>query len=664
MSNGLDFQRKPKGFRVQVRRVIFLVVLGIAGPLSSSRSTFILAQSSIDFTYSMAHADDMGLLAADTQSTAQQNPSVPPPTENQSPVPSMPAPTPAQMPDSSLPPAKPSSQPFPSYNAYDPGIASPFPDRAGSVYIPVDNWIYPEMIRLYELGCADTLFLGLRPWTRRSVLHVLQASRDEIMRGNSEEAKAIYAAVLDELTTEADNGGTGRSTVYGTESVYTRLLGISGTSLRDSFHLGQTIANDYGRPYEPGFNAIAGFSTIGEVGRFSLYVRAEYQHAPSAAGYPLAVANQISLLDGIGPDAPPNFPQATIPAGPIAAQNPFRIVEATFSYHILSHEISFGKSDAWLGTAAGAAMAWSNNAEDIYSFRINRVEPLHIPLLSRLIGPVRYDFFYGSLKGHTDPNSPYIHSESFSFQPTRDLEFGFQRTIIFGGEGHAPVTLHTFLKGFFSDSGTSYAEKYSRNDPGARFSTFNASYRLPFVRKYATLYVDSMVHDDVSPIDAPRRAAFRTGVDLSQIPGLSKLEFRVEAVSTDPPVSTSNGGGFMYVETIQKQGYTNKGSIMGDWIGREAKGGQAWLTYHLAPQEWIQLEYLNKKDAKDFVEGTTQNQFKLSVVKRFRKDIEVNGWVQYEAWKAPIYLAGEQKDTTAAAQIIWFPKLRTTDLMK
>ena len=64
------------------------------------------------------------------------------------------------------------------------------------------------------------------------------------------------------------------------------------------------------------------------------------------------------------------------PPGPIAAQNPFRLVEASLSFHLLGHEISGGKSDAWLGPAQGGAMAWSNNAENIYSFRINRVEPL------------------------------------------------------------------------------------------------------------------------------------------------------------------------------------------------------------------------------------------------------------------------------------------------
>jgi len=587
----------------------------------------------------------------------QQNQSIPAPTPNQAPVPAMPPYLPQAVPTLSLPPATPPALPFPTYNAYDPGAVIRPPDRAGSVYIPVDNWIYPEMVRLYELGYADTLFLGLRPWTRRSVFHVLLDSRYAIMSGDSEEAKGILAAVLDELADEDEAVGHPRGLVYGTQSAYTRLMGISGTPLRDSFHLGQTIVNDYGRPYQHGFNAIAGFSTVTEAGRFSLYVRAEYQHAPAAAGYSQALATQLSINDQI-PFAPPNDPQATIPAGPIAAQNPLRIVEANLSYHALGHEISFGKSDAWIGPAAGAGMAWSNNAEDIYSFRINRIEPLHIPLLSRLIGPVRYDFFYGSLKGHTDPNSPYVHSDAFSFQPTTNVEFGFQRTVIFGGHDHAPVTLHTFLKGFFSASSTTFAEKYSRDDPGARFSSFHASYRLPLMRHYATFYMDSTVHDDLSPIDAPRRAGFRTGLDLSHLPRLSKLELRAEAASTDPNISQSSGGGFFYVEAaVEKQGYTNKGLLLGDWIGREAKGGQAWLTWHLGPGQFLQFEYLNKKIPTNFVGGTTQNQFKIETVKRFHRDLELDAWVQYEAWKAPIYLPGRQSDTSAAGQITWFPKL-------
>ena len=536
------------------------------------------------------------------------------------------------------------------------------PDPLGSAYIPVDSWVYPAMTRLYSLGYLDTMFLGMRPWTRRSALHMLKASEYDILNGFDGEAQGIYNALMKELRTEAPENGVPRGTVYGIYSGYTRLMGVAGPTLRDSYHLGQTINNDFGRPYQSGFNNVTGFSTVDERGRFSLHLRGEYQHAPSGTGYSYALANQLSLIDEI-PYAT-NQTQSTIPAGPLAAQNPFRLVEASLSFHLLGHEISGGKTDAWLGPGMGGAMAWSNNAENIYSFRINRVEPLTVPYVSKLLGPLRYDFFYGSLKGHSVPNSPYVHSEMFSFRPTLNFEFGFQRTIIFGGEGHAPVTLHTFLKGFFDVSDTSVTEKYSRDDPGARYSDFNFSYRLPFVRKYATLYVDSIAHDDVTPPSAPRRAAYRPGIYLSQIPGARKLDLRVEGVSTDTSTLRSLGGQFNYYEIVQLQGYTNKGYIMGDWIGREAKGGQAWLTYHLSGNEWVQVEYLNKKTPKDFIPGgTTQNQIKVDVVKRLLPDVELDAWYQYEGWKAPIYKTGAQSDSVFSGQITWYPKLRTSSAL-
>jgi hypothetical protein len=551
---------------------------------------------------------------------------------------------------------------------YEPDLPTIYDRFAGSVYIPVDSWMYPELVRLYGLGYLDTMFLGMRPWTRRSVLHMLQGSQQEIVTSHDDQAQEILAKLLTELDAEVPDGNRPRGAVYGMDSSYTRMMGIGGGPvLRDSYHLGQTIVNDYGRPYQSGFNALAGASTIEEWGPFSLYVRGEYQHSPSAAGYSNALTSLLSINDSIV-YAPPNAPQDTIPAGPIAAQNPFRLLEASLSGYLLGHEISFGKSDAWLGPGAGGAMAWSNNAENIYSFRVNRVEPLYIPWVDKVLGPLRYDFFIGSLKGHTDPNSPWVHSEMFSFRPTTNFEFGFQRTIIFGGEGHAPVTLHTFLRGFFDLNDTNGAEKQSRNDPGARFSAFNFSYRLPFLRRYVTLYTDSETHDDVTPVSAPRRAGYRPGIYISHFPMAPRVDFRIEGVSTDCSTLICQGGSGNYLEAIQLQGYTNKGFIMGDWIGREAKGGQAWLTYHMSGNEWVQLEYLTKKTPKDFIPGgVSQNDFKVSVVKRLGSDVELNAWLQYEAWKAPVpvngvnlNVAGPQRDTVVAAQFTWFPKLHSS----
>src|ERR1700733_11509280 len=203
-------------------------------------------------------------------------------------------------------PAKPTPQaPYTGYPAYAPVDLKPSPDRLSSVYIPVDSWMYPALTRLYGMGFLDTMYLGMRPYTRRSLLHMLMASKDAIFESNNEEAQEIFAKLLNELSAEIPSGNVDRGLVYGLDSSYTRFLGISGPVLRDSYHLGQTINNDYGRPYQTGFNALAGASTIEEWGPFSLYVRGEYQHAPSATGYSNALATELSAIDTIAPYTTP-----------------------------------------------------------------------------------------------------------------------------------------------------------------------------------------------------------------------------------------------------------------------------------------------------------------------------------------------------------------------
>lgn len=551
----------------------------------------------------------------------------------------------------------------------------------GSPFISVDSWMYPAVIRLYSLGFVNHIYLGVRPWTRASLRNVLDDTKDMIANADegpiTDEASQIYEALNRELQPEVQNTCNGQNGKVYLESAYSVARGISGTPLHDSFHLGSTIVNDYGRPFEKGINFYSGVSGYATAGRFTLYVRGEFQGAPSASGYSPTLFQTLASIDGtVNPITGLPYPnQATIPVGPINTVTRVNFLEAYVSAQVLNHVISFGKQDEWLGPAQGASMAYSNNAENIYALHINRIEPLYIPGLSRLTGQFRYEFLVGPLRGHTlmpnplyagDPSTqpnvisagnPWVHVEKISFQPTKNLELGFERTALFGGEGHSPVTLHTFLKSFFSMANVSQTEKNGRSDPGARFAAFDFSYRLPFLRNWLTLYSDSEVHDDVSPISAPRRASVRPGLYLTHLPGLVKLDFRVEGISSDPPTTRSNGGQFMYFEFMEKQGYTNHGQIFGDWIGREGKGGQAWITYHLSGNEWIQAGWRRQKAAKDFVPGgTTLSDFNLQIIKRIGSSLEIKGNFDLDHWKAPIYISGQQTVTASTLQLTWFPK--------
>lgn len=535
-----------------------------------------------------------------------------------------------------------------------------------SPFIPVDSWIYPAVLRLYGLGYVDSAFLGMRPWTRVNVLEFLDEADAKLVNAKkdatTDEAQQIIASLRRELQLDAKACGDPLARV---ESTYTAVRGISGTPLRDSFHLGSTIVNDYGRPYENGANSFTGASGYATKGRFVVYLRGEFESAPSATGYSSTLAQYLSgsvdQITYMNPVTGKPYYQAAIPQGPIGSVTQGRIQEAYVSAQVMNHTISFGKQDEWLGPARGASMAYSNNADNIYALHIDRIEPLSIPFLSRLTGPFRYEFIVGPTKGHNAPLDPWMHVEKLSLKPTPNLEFGFERTAIWGGKGHTPITLHSFFKSFFSLSAPQQDEKNSRTDPGARFGSFDFSYRLPFAQRSLTLYTDGEVHDDMSPIDAPRRASWHPGLYLSHVPGIPKLDLRVEAAYTDPPITNSHNGQFMYWEYVQKSGYTNNGQIFGDWVGREGKAGQIWATYHLSGNEWIEASWRHHKNAKDFIQyGTTLNDLDLQMVKRIKHDFEINASFKLEHWKAPIYLPGTQTVTSTTVQLTWFPQRKVT----
>jgi hypothetical protein len=50
----------------------------------------------------------------------------------------------------------------------------------GSTYVPIDSWIYPALDRLQALGYIDFAYFGLRPWTRSSIVTMLNQTQRTI----------------------------------------------------------------------------------------------------------------------------------------------------------------------------------------------------------------------------------------------------------------------------------------------------------------------------------------------------------------------------------------------------------------------------------------------------------------------------------------------------
>src|SRR5882672_6230060 len=165
------------------------------------------------------------------------------------------------------------------------GKSSQFGRRTGSPYVELDSWIYPALERLAALGYIHSEFSDMRPWARVECGRMVQEAGMvlDVNPGGSSEAQRFYRLLRNEFELELGemSGARGEGAVH-LESLYSRVVGISGKPLNDSYHFGQTLINNYGRPYQEGFNSYNGFSGYAVAGRFVIYTRGEFQHAPAA----------------------------------------------------------------------------------------------------------------------------------------------------------------------------------------------------------------------------------------------------------------------------------------------------------------------------------------------------------------------------------------------
>src|SRR5262249_49772682 len=165
------------------------------------------------------------------------------------------------------------------------------PENMGSPYVPLDSWVYSALERLAAMGYIKSAYLGIRPWTRLECARMLDEAQQNIADedDHSGEATRIYVELAKEFSPEAGRLNGEANVGASLDSVYARMTNISGPPLRDGYHFGQTIINDYGRPYGEGFNSAVGFTAHSEAGPLSISVQGEYQHAPAVSSDPLSV---------------------------------------------------------------------------------------------------------------------------------------------------------------------------------------------------------------------------------------------------------------------------------------------------------------------------------------------------------------------------------------
>ena len=529
--------------------------------------------------------------------------------------------------------------------------------KMGSPSVPLDSWVYSAFERLAALRFIDTQIMGVKPWTRMEGARLTEEAGETLQQGqtsNDDEATRLQSQLALEFAYEINLLSGGRNLTANLESVYVRGVSISGPALTDSYHFGQTVSYDFGRPFERGTNGQAGGSFSAAAGPLTFYLRAEYQHAPSAPALSGPATTAISIADGV--------PTSEVQAGRVEATNRLQLLDAYVGANLGNFQVTLGKQSLSWTPAPGGSMIWSDNIDPVNMVRFVNPEPIHLPYFLRYFGPVRIDQFFGRLEGHPYVPRPFMYGQKISMKPLSFLELGFARTTEIGGEGsNNPLNSSSLFQSFFG-----LHNNQLNSIIGKTSTEMDWTFYVPWVRNYVVLYGDAYAVDDQLPIKDPPKNPWRPGIYITRFPKLPKLDLHVDSVSTEQPGLSfdaaytggpANAGHFNYWNSDYRDGYTNGGNLIGNSVGRDGRAFEGWLTYWFSASHTLQLFYKRSSVAAEFMPGGGAWQdYAVLHVMHMRSGFYVKAELQYEHISSyPLLFNGPQGNVTAIAEIGFTP---------
>jgi len=538
----------------------------------------------------------------------------------------------------------------------------------GSPFVPLDSWVYSALDRLAALGYIRTSIAGVKPWTRLECARLIEEAFDSLSPGGvaDKEATGLISRLQNDFAYEMNLLSGGRNLTANLESAYTRVVSISGPSLTDSYHFGQTVAYDFGRPFQGGTNLQEGGSAYVNAGAVTIYVRSEFQHSPSAPPLPVAARDFIGTVDVV----------PTPPDTPVAAINRVQLLDAYVGVNVGNFEIEIGRQSLSWAPGLGGSLLLSDNIVPIGMVRFVNPEPFRLPSILRFLGPARLDQFFGQLGGHNFIREPFVYGQKIDFKPIPSLELGFGRVSWIGGEATeacngvppigvncqpTPFTPRNFMYQFFGQ-----IPNGETSVPGVSYSEMDWTYYIPHVHNYIVFYGDLYAADDFLPIINPAKNPFHPGIYITRFPGLPKLDLHVEATSTESPgfnppgFAPGNHGNLNYWNSQYRDGYTQYGNIIGNTVGRMGEAYQAWLTYWISPRHNLQFSFKDSHVDSAFVPGGGAYQdyivrSELDTPSGFYLKTEL----QYENISHfPILFNGPQRNIAAVVEAGFMPEFR------
>jgi hypothetical protein len=199
-----------------------------------------------------------------------------------------------------------------------------------------------------------------------------------------------------------------------------------------------------------------------------------------------------------------------------------------------------------------------NNAAPLDMLRLTNPTPLQLPWLFRLLGPFRFDLFVSRLEEDRVVSKPYFGGMRINIKPSRYLELGASRTVMFGGAGRPTVNAGDFLT-IVGGENLSGADDTSNSIAG-----FDALINLPLLWGMQ-LYGELHGEDEAGGL--PAKDSWLAGVYLPQIEPSGRLSLRVEYADT---TQLFGGSPVLYRHGIYRSGYIYENQLLAHHVGSDA----------------------------------------------------------------------------------------------
>ena len=201
-----------------------------------------------------------------------------------------------------------------------------------------------------------------------------------------------------------------------------------------------------------------------------------------------------------------------------------RVGETAIEAGFPSASLQIGKIATWYGPGRLGALIFTNNAQSYPGIRLHNPVPIAVPGFFSFLGNVQYDLFWARLEEDRPIPNPILFGMRLAARPSRYLELGLSRSMIYGGEGHDSgfsAWWDAFKGGntneFVGGNPSDPTEKGLVNQIGG----FDVTLTLPFAFQPVQAYLEMAGEDEAEGhlIPFPSKFAYVTGVFLPSLFG-------------------------------------------------------------------------------------------------------------------------------------------------